>query len=78
MSNDANSILNAFINEARSNGIADFTKITPETMKISETNFYKALRELEKLGYISNIIWTGDMECLCDDISINTPSFKLK
>lgn len=47
MSNDANSILNAFINEARSNGIADFTKITPETMKISETNFYKALRDLE-------------------------------
>ena len=76
MSSEAEKILNAFINEAHSN-IIDFTNVTPESLNISEDVFYKALRELETSGYVTNMLWWDNGECLYDDIEINTPNFKL-
>ena len=76
MSREAELILNAFVKEAH-NDIIDFTNVMPESLNMSETVFYKALSELEALGYITNLEWCNNGECLYDAIEIDTPKFKL-
>nr|DAF37759.1 MAG TPA: helix-turn-helix domain protein [Caudoviricetes sp.] len=76
MSNEAELILKAFINETK-NDIADFTNVTPDSLNIRNDIFYKALKELESLGYVTNIAWCDNGEALYDDIGIDTPNFKL-
>lgn len=51
ISQDAKIILNKFIAEAH-NEIGDFTEVTPQSLKMPESTFYTALKELEKAGYI--------------------------
>ena len=76
ISQDAKIILNKFIAEAY-NEIGDFTEVTPQSLKMPESTFYTALKELEKAGYIKNIQWGIDGGCLYDDIEIETTKFKL-
>ena len=76
MSNEAELILNAFVDEAHKD-IADFMNVTPVRLDISEESFYKALKELEIMGCVKDIQWCPDGECLYDDIEIDTANFKL-
>ncbi len=78
MSNEAELILKAFINETKKD-IIDFTNVTPDSLNIRDDIFYRALKELEGLGYVTNIAWCDDNgEALYDNIEINRKDFKLR
>ena len=58
------------------NDAVDFMNVTPSSLDITEDTFYEALKELEKLGCITNIQWCSNGECMYDDIKIDTTNFK--
>lgn len=76
MSKVAEILLNALIAETQNDPV-DFMNVTSETLNISDEDFITALRELEFLGYVKNVLWGEENTCLYDDIIIITENFKL-
>lgn len=71
ISKESKIILNAFMQLCLEGGGIDFTEITPTKLNMPRNVFYKALRELESLGYVTGMIWTENGECLYDNLEIN-------
>lgn len=76
MTENAELVLKALIEEDKGDGITDFTEVTPESLKMKDDDFYKALKELEKRGKVKGIRQGEDGKCMYDDIEIETEEFK--
>lgn len=70
-------ILVKFKDEKEKSGVIDFMEITPDSLGIKETEFYRALKSLEGKGVIKGIIWDKLGGCLYDNIEIYTEDYKL-
>lgn len=77
MTENAELVLKALIEEGKGDDITDFTEVTPESLKMKEDDFYEALKELEIKRKVKGIQWAEDGKCMYDDIEIETEEFKI-